>query len=174
VFENIREDWQAHQRLFNRHGFYIMVIYRFGRWRYTIKPRMLRMPFSLLYEWLKFFSVSCLGAEIPCEVVLGRRFVIEHVGAIVVSGAATFGDDCIIRQGVTVGLRHTGDLRCPRIGNRVDIGAGAKLLGGITIGDDAAIGANAVVLTDVPAGCAAVGIPAKIIPRKHAPTEQPQ
>ena len=106
--------------------------------------------------------------------MLGRRFVIEHVGAIVVSGAATFGDDCIIRQGVTVGLRHTGDLRCPRIGNRVDIGAGAKLLGGITIGDDAAIGANAVVLTDVPAGCAAVGIPAKIIPRKHAPTEQPQ
>jgi serine O-acetyltransferase len=170
VFENVREDWQSHQRLFNRHGFYIMLIYRFGRWRYTIHPRAVRMPFSLLYEWLKFFSVSFLGAEIPCEVTIGRRFVIEHVGAIVISGEVVIGDDCILRQGVTIGLRNKGVLACPRLGNRVDIGAGAKILGPITIGDDVAIGANAVVLTDVPANHLAVGVPAKIIPRKRPAT----
>jgi serine O-acetyltransferase len=70
---------------------------------------------------------------------------------------------------VTVGLRHTGVRGSPTIGNRVDIGAGAKLLGPIHIGDDVAIGANAVVIKDVPANSIAVGVPARIIPRK---TEQ--
>jgi serine O-acetyltransferase len=83
-----------------------------------------------------------------------------------VSGDAVFGDDCIIRNGVTVGLRHTERRGSPTIGNRVDIGAGAKLLGPIRIGDDVAIGANAVVITDVPSNSIAVGIPARILPRK--------
>jgi serine O-acetyltransferase len=72
----------------------------------------------------------------------------------------------VIRNGVTVGLRNRGISGSPRIGNRVDIGAGAKLLGSIQIGDDCAIGANAVVLCDVPARSIAVGIPARILPRK--------
>ena len=72
------------------------------------------------------------------------------------------GDDVVIRQGVTIGLRTTGRRGAPVIGNRVDIGAGAKLLGNIRIGDDAVIGANAVVLCDVPAGALAVGVPAVI------------
>ena len=169
MFENIRQDWRAHDRSWNRHGFWVLVIYRFGRWRYTIRPRLLRMPFSFLYELGKFFSVSCLGAELPAEVVLGRRFVIEHVGAIVISGDAVFGDDCVIRNGVTVGLRHKGVRGSPVIGDRVDIGAGAKLLGPIRIGNDSAIGANAVVLCDVPANSVAVGIPARILPQKPTP-----
>jgi serine O-acetyltransferase len=166
MFENIREDWQTHDRSWNRHGFWVLVIYRFGVWRYTIKPRLLRMPFSFLYELGKFFSVACLGTELPAEVRIGHRLVIEHIGGIVISGDASFGDDCTLRNGVTVGLRHKGHRGSPQIGNRVDIGAGAKLLGPITIGDDAAIGANAVVLTDVPPGHIAVGIPARIIPPK--------
>jgi len=91
----------------------------------------------------------------------------------VISGDAVIGDDCIVRQGVTVGLRNRGVRGSPRIGNRVDIGAGAKLLGPIEIGDDVAIGANAVVLCDVPANSIAVGIPARIAPRKAsvAPVE---
>ena len=76
------------------------------------------------------------------------------------------GDDCIVRNGVTVGLRHTGHRGSPVVGNRVDIGAGAKVLGPIRIGDDVLIGANAVVLTDVPAYSIAVGVPARILPRK--------
>jgi serine O-acetyltransferase len=125
MFDNIREDWRAHDRSWNRHGFWVMLIYRFGRWRYTIQPRILRMPFSFVYELGKFFSVSCLGTELPAEVTLGHRFVIEHVGAIVISGDAVFGDDCTIRNGVTIGLRHKGVRGSPRIGNGVDIGAGA-------------------------------------------------
>jgi serine O-acetyltransferase len=128
--------------------------------------RLLRLPFSFLYKFIKFFSEMLLGAELPCEAVIGRRFVIEHIGGIVVSGDAIFGDDCVMRNGVTVGLRNRGVRGSPRIGNRVDIGAGAKLLGPINIGDDVAIGANAVVITDVPANSIAVGIPARIIPRK--------
>jgi serine O-acetyltransferase len=165
VFENIREDWRAHNSQWSRHGFWILLIYRFGRWRYSIRWRALRLPFSFLYKIIKFFSEMILGAELPCEAVIGRRFVIEHIGGIVVSGDAIFGDDCIMRNGVTVGLRNRGIRGSPRIGNRVDIGAGAKLLGPISIGDDVAIGANAVVITDVPANSIAVGIPARIIPR---------
>jgi serine O-acetyltransferase len=166
VFENIREDWIAHDRRLARHGFWILLIYRFGRWRYSIGSRVARVPFSFLYKLLKFISEMLLGAELPCEAVIGRRFVIEHIGGIVVSGDAVFGDDCVIRNGVTVGLRNRGLRGSPRLGDRVDIGAGAKLLGPISIGDDTAIGANAVVLCDVPANCIAVGIPARIIPRK--------
>jgi serine O-acetyltransferase len=166
VFENIREDWRTHNSQWSRHGFWILLIYRFGRWRYGIRMRLLRLPFSFLYKFIKFFSEMLLGAELPCEAVIGRRFVIEHIGGIVVSGDAIFGDDCVMRNGVTVGLRNRGVRGSPRIGNRVDIGAGAKLLGPINIGDDVAIGANAVVITDVPANSIAVGIPARIIPRK--------
>jgi serine O-acetyltransferase len=169
VFENIREDWRAHDCRLARHGFWVLLIYRFGRWRYSIRWRPLRMPMSLLYKFLKFFSEMLLGTELPCEAVIGRRFVIEHIGGIVVSGDARFGDDCVIRNGVTVGLRNRGIRGSPCLGNRVDIGAGAKLLGPIHIGDDTAIGANAVVLCDVPANSIAVGIPARILPRKTTP-----
>jgi serine O-acetyltransferase len=166
VFENIREDWHTYQRDITRQGFWVMLVYRFGRWRYTIKSRWIRLPFSFLYKVLYLFIQIITGIELPCEAKVGRRFTIEHFGGIVVSGDATFGDDVIIRNGVTVGLRHTGVRGSPIIGNRVDIGAGAKLLGPIQIGDDVAIGANAVVIKDVPANSIAVGVPARIIHKK--------
>ena len=168
MFDRIRSDWRVHNHDWSRHGFWALAVYRFGNWRYGIRSRALRMPFSFLYRLLKFFADGFCGIEIPCEVVLGKRFVIEHVGGIVISGDAVFGDDCIIRNGVTVGLRYRQQRGSPHIGDRVDIGAGAKLLGPIRIGNDVAIGANAVVLCDVPDDCVAVGIPARIIPRKHA------
>lgn len=169
MFENIREDWQTHQRDITRQGFWVMLVYRFGRWRYTIKKRWIRLPFSFLYKALYLFIQIITGIELPCEAKVGRRFTIEHFGDIIVSGDASFGDDVIIRNGVTVGLRHTGVRGSPTIGNRVDIGAGAKLLGPIQIGDDVAIGANAVVIKDVPPNSIAVGVPAKIIPVQGTP-----
>ncbi len=165
MLEHIRQDWMAHDRSWNKRGFWALVIYRFGRWRYSIPFRPARMPFSFLYKLFRFFSDMPLGIELPCEAVIGKRLVIEHTGAIVISGDAIFGDDCILRQGVTVGLRHRGVRGSPQLGDRVDIGAGAKLLGPIRIGNDVAIGANAVVLTDVPDHCIAVGVPARIRPR---------
>jgi serine O-acetyltransferase len=166
LFDNIREDWHTYDRQVLRQGLWVMLVYRFGRWRYGIGPRWLRIPFSFIYKLLKLFSEILTGIELPCEVVLGRRFRIDHFGGIIISGDAVFGDDCVIRNGVTVGLRHTGMRGSPVMGNRVDIGAGAKILGPVHIGDDVAIGANAVVINDVPSNSIAVGIPARILPRK--------
>lgn len=167
MFEKIRDDFQTHGRQWFNWGFRAMVIYRFGQWRYRIPIRVLRVPFSLLYKYL-FFRIQGRGIELPCEAQVGRGLRIDHQGGIVVSGYARLGDDCVIRNGVTIGTARTDKIEAPIIGNRVDIGAGAKVLGGIVIGDDVAIGANAVVLQDVPSGSIAVGIPARILPRKPA------
>lgn len=166
MFDDLREDWRTYERQWARQGLWVMVVYRFGNWRYRIRTRALRLPFSLIYKLLKIASEILTGIDLPCETKLGRRFRIDHFGGIVISGDAVFGDDCIIRNGVTVGLRHTGQRGAPVIGDRVDIGAGAKVLGSIHVGDDVAIGANAVVITDVPPNSIAVGVPAKIRPRR--------
>jgi serine O-acetyltransferase len=166
MFENLREDWVTHERDIWRQGLWVMAVYRFGRWRYGFRPWLVRAPLSLIYKLL-FKSIQILtGIELPCETLIGRRLRIDHFGGIVISGDAVFGDDVVIRNGVTVGLRRTGKRGSPVIGNRVDIGAGAKLLGSINVGDDTAIGANAVVLEDVPPNSVAVGIPARVVPRR--------
>jgi serine O-acetyltransferase len=166
MFENVREDWHTYEGDIWRQGLWTMWIYRFGRWRYSVKPALLRRPLSLLYKILRTLGHMLTGIEIPCETQIGRRLRIEHFGGIIVSGDSVLGDDVVLRQGVTIGLKHTGQRAAPVIGNRVDIGAGAKILGGVHIGDDAVIGANAVVLKDVPAGALAVGVPARIISRQ--------
>jgi serine O-acetyltransferase len=168
MFENIREDWRTYERDWARQGLWVMLVYRFGRWRYGISNRVVRWPLSVLYKLLKVLSQILTGIDLPCEVRLGRRFLIEHFGGIVISGDAVFGDDCVVRNGVTVGLRHRGVRGAPVIGDRVDIGAGAKVLGPIRIGNDVAIGANAVVIQDVPDHCIAVGVPARVIQRRTA------
>jgi serine O-acetyltransferase len=164
MFENIREDWQTYERDPARQGFWVMVVYRFGRWRYGIERRALRLPLSLLYRLLKLLSQILTGIDLPCETRVGRRFTIEHFGGVIISGDTVIGDDVIVRNGVTLGLKRTGERGAPTIGDRVDIGAGAKLLGPIHVGDDAIIGANAVVIGDVPANALAVGVPARILP----------
>ena len=113
MFENIREDWRTYDRQLSRQGLWAMAVYRFGNWRYRIQPRIVRLPFSMLYKLFKVFSEILTGIELPCEVKLGRRFRIDHFGGIVISGDAVFGDDCVIRTGVTVGLRHTGHRGAP-------------------------------------------------------------
>jgi serine O-acetyltransferase len=165
MFENIQSDFRAHNRDWGAQGFWVMIVYRFGRWRYRVRPPILRKPFSLIYKLLYKFVQIITGVELPCEASVGRNFVIDHFGGIIVSGYATFGDNCRIRNGVTIGLRRVDEKRAPTIGNNVDIGAGAKLLGPIKVGDNSIIGANAVVLIDVPANSIAVGVPATIRPR---------
>jgi len=165
MFENLREDWITHDRNPWRQGLWVMVVYRFGRWRYGFRHRIIRAPLSFLYKLLFTLVQILTGIELPCETTIGRRFKIEHFGGIIISGDTVFGDDIVIRNGVTVGLKHTGRRGAPIIGDRVDIGAGAKILGTIVIGDDVAIGANSVVIKDVPSNSVAVGIPARILPR---------
>lgn len=166
MFENIREDLKAQQGGWAAQGSWALVVYRFGRWRYGVKPALLRKILSLLYKVAYKFVQIITGIELPCEAQIGKHFVIDHFGGIIISGYAKFGDNCRIRNGVVVGIRRIEDRQAPVIGNNVDIGAGAKLLGPITIGDDVIVGANAVVITDVPANSIAVGVPAVIKPRK--------
>ncbi len=166
MFDLIREDWRTYERDWGRQGFWVMCVYRFGRWRYRIESRALRLPFSISYKFLKLLSQILTGIDLPCEAQVGRRLLIEHFGDIIISGDAVIGDDVTLRNGVTIGLKRKKERGSPVIGNHVDIGTGAKILGAIHIGDHAIIGANAVVLQDVPAGALAVGVPAQIKLRK--------
>jgi serine O-acetyltransferase len=112
----------------------------------------------------RFWSVVT-GADIPLDTKLGGGLLMPHPNGIVIHPDAEIGPNCLVFQQVTIGTDGRG---VPRIGGHVDIGAGAKLIGPITIGDDARIGANAVVTRDVPPGATVAGIPARII--GHDPT----
>ena len=162
VFKNIRADLAAHGGDWGAQGFWAMVVYRFGRWRYTVRPALLRKFFSLQYRIAFKFIQVITGIELPCEAIIGDNFVIDHFGGIIISGFAQIGNNCRIRNGVVIGLQRTGESRAPLIGDNVDIGAGAKLLGPIRIGNNVLIGANAVVISDVPHNCIAVGVPARV------------
>lgn len=164
-FANIRADLRAHGGRWGALGFWALVVYRFGRWRYGVRPVLLRKLMSALYKVLFKLVQIVAGIELPCEVLIGRNFVIDHHGGIIISGYTRFGNDCRIRNGVCIGLSRVEDPCAAVIGNGVDIGSGAKLLGRITIGDNVAIGANAVVVSDVPSDSIAVGVPAVVKPR---------
>lgn len=168
MFDNLREDYRTYEGKFSSQGLWVMAVYRFGRWRYTVRQALLRKPLSLAYRFLKTLSQVAAGIDLPCEATVGRRFRIDHFGGVIISGDAVLGDDVTVRNGVTIGLKRRDDPGSPVIGNRVDIGAGAKVLGRIRIGDDVMIGANAVVITDVPSNSIAVGVPARILPRRAA------
>jgi len=100
------------------------------------------------------------GAEIPIDTQIGGGILFLHPNGIVIHPNVKIGVNCLIFQQVTIGSTESG---VPRIGGHVDIGAGAKILGKITVGDHAKIGANAVVLRDVPPYATAVGVPARIV-----------
>ena len=167
-WQDLRGDLRAHRGDWGAQGFWALAVYRFGRWRYGVRPALLRRPLSLIYRVLYKAVQITTGIELPCEVPIGPGFVIEHAGGIVVSGFARFGAHCRIRNGVVVGLARVEEPCAPQIGDHVDIGAGAKLLGRIRVGNHVLIGANAVVLQDVPDHSIAVGVPATIRPRRVA------
>lgn len=113
----------------------------------------LRIPARMHSQWTRFWT----GIEIHPGAVIGRRVVIDHGMGVVIGETAVVGDDVLIYHGVTLGGKEfTTSKRHPTIGNRVLLGAGAKIIGNITIGDDVKVGANAVVTKDVPAGAVVV------------------
>ncbi len=171
----LKEDYAVHGRDWARPGFRAVAVYRFGVWRMSIRSKLLRAPFSVLYRWAYRRVRNRYGIELPYEAKVGRRLTVEHQSAILVHGYCVIGDDCFIRQECTLGNKTLDrPFDAPRLGDRVNVGAGAKLLGGVTIGDDAQIGANAVVVKDVPAGAIAVGVPAVIKPAKAAGSDEPE
>lgn len=163
-FNNFIDDLRVYREGFLAQGFWALQIYRLGHARYAYTSKFIRIPWGFLHVILMKLSEIFFGIAISPQASIGKRLCIEHFGCIVIHGSSIIGDDCIVRQGVTIGNRHLEyPYDAPIIGNRVNIGAGAKILGKVVIGDGVAIGANAVVLTDIPAGYVAVGVPAKVI-----------
>ena len=164
----LREDLRTHDNDFMEPGFWAVALHRFGNWRMGIRPRLLRAPFSVTYRVVARFAELIGGIHLPYTVQLGRRVRIWHHGGIVLH-ARSIGDDVHIRHNTTFGLAERNRaLAIPTIGDRVDIGCGACVLGAVTVGHDSIIGANAVVVTDVPPYSTAVGIPARVI-RQSSP-----
>ena len=109
----------------------------------------------------RFWSVIT-QAEIHLNSKIGGGLMMPHPNGIVVHPKAVLGPNCLLFQQVTIGTRGGSEDDCPQIGGHVDVGAGAKILGNVTIGSHASIGANAVVLHDVEAGAVVAGIPARV------------
>lgn len=163
LIQQVHEDYIAHDRRWSVPGFQAVALHRFGCWQQKIKRKIFRAPLTAVSRTLFVFVRNVYGIELPFSVKLGRRVVIYHQHGIVIHGNSVIGDDCIIRQGVTLGIRSMDRLDdAPQLGNGVDIGCGAKILGGVKIGGQAKIGANAVVLNHVPPYATAIGVPAQI------------
>lgn len=135
-----------------------IALYRIGHWLsehgIPVLPKVITYVIRLIF-----------ACYLPCTARLGKAVVLGYGGlGVVIHGRAVLGDRCHIDQGVTIG-GTSKKYEVPVLGHDVYVGAGAKILGPVTIGDNVVIGANAVVVHDLPSNCVAVGIPAKVIKR---------
>lgn len=154
----LAEDFASHGRDLSSPGFWAVAVHRFGNWRMGVRSKWKRAPLTVAYR-VAFHGVLALwGIDLPYNIRLGRRVRIEHHGCLMI-GARQIGDDVVIRHSVTMGLRQRYTNAFPTIGNRVEIGPGACILGGVQIGDDCYIGPNTVIAYDVKPGTAMIGIP---------------
>lgn len=134
--------------------------HRLSHFFYQLRLFFIARLISEISRWLTLIEIHP-GAQI------GRRFVIDHGGGIVIGETAIVGNDCVLYHGVTLGGVSTSQVkRHPTLGDRVMIGAGAKVLGPVKLGDDVKVGANAVVLQDIESATIVAGIPARVI--KHS------
>ena len=138
-------------------GVHAIIYHRIAHWLYCRKLRFLARCVS---QWSRFWT----GIEIHPGATIGRRLVIDHGTGIVIGETAVIGDDCLLYQGVTLG--GTGKdvgKRHPTLGNNVMVGCGAKILGPFTVGSNARIAANSVVLREVPENATVVGVPGRVV-----------
>jgi serine O-acetyltransferase len=144
----------------------IVYTYRLGNFiKYECKNPIMKQFYKIKYKLYKLLFMNLNNCEIPSEAKIGKCFSIVHNGrGVVIHPRAEIGDNATILHGVTVGATYTDSNHgVPKIGNNVLFGAGCKVLGGITVGDNVKIGANAVVTKDIPSNCVIGGIPAKVI-----------
>ena len=139
-------------------GLHALVMHR---WAHALWQRGLRWPARFISHLARWFT----GIEIHPGATIGRRVFIDHGMGLVIGETAEVGDECTLYHGVTLGgtSLEKGAKRHPTLGRGVIVSAGAKVLGGFTVGDGARVGSNAVLLQAVPAGATAVGIPARIL-----------
>lgn len=162
--EYLALEWDANNS--NRKSQLMVYLFRWAWWfrRQNRGWMILGYPYLLFY---RVFVEWNLGVELPPLTEVGAGLQIHHGQGLVVNNGTVIGKNCILRHGVTLG--NKGDLDpdgCPTLGDGVDVGAGAVVLGRIRLGDGAVVGANAVVLKDVEAGQVVVGNPAKVIAKR--------
>lgn len=154
----LAEDYRTHGHDPLSAGFWAVAVHRFGNWRMSVKPKLLRAPLTVAYRAAYRGVIALWGIDLPYNVKIGRRLRLGHHGCMVL-GAGEFGDDVTIQHTVTIGLSRRNERKVPRIGNRVEIGPRACIVGGVQIGDDCFIGACTVVNRNLPAGSTVMGIP---------------
>lgn len=138
-------------------GFHAVLLHRANHWLWQSKLKFLARFLAYFARWLT-------GVEIHPGAIIGRRFFIDHGMGVVIGETAVIGDDCTLYHGVTLGgTSWQKGKRHPTLGNGVVVGAGAKVLGPIIIGDGTRIGSNAVVIRAVPDGATVIGIPGRIV-----------
>ncbi len=148
----VREDLGAQRGEWSRPGFQAMLMYRIGRERRrhgVLQRRCIGVIYHLLHRMVR----NLYGIELHSSARIGRRVKIAHQGGIIIHEQASIGDDCVIRQCVTIGAAsdETFD-RAPCLGRNVSVGAGAVIMGRVVIGDNCRIGPNCVVMVNVPNG----------------------
>lgn len=163
--ELVREDKRTNR--YNYSGFQALLAVRIGHLSRSIRQPMLRKCVSLMYNILRRRARTRYGIEVDRRMNIGRRVQIMHQNAIVLHALSVIGDDCMIRQGVTLGVTSGvwNAEECPTLGTNVHLGAGAAVVGRVSIGDNARIGPNAVVMTDVPANALVVAPKSRVMER---------
>jgi len=166
----IGEDYRMHQRDWTLPGFRALVVHRFGVLVGGVRSGLLRGILSRLYRFLYVYIRNHYCIELPRTTKVGRRLTIGHQGGIVIHNSSHIGDDCIIRQNVTLGAASVETVQHgPTLMNRVEVGCGAVIMGNIVIGDDVRIGPNAVVTMNIPAGSTVVAPPPRIVQLSKRP-----
>lgn len=166
----IREDLRTHDGNWFEQGFWAVATHRFGNWRMGIRWKLFRAPLSLVYICLyKWVEWTC-GITLPFTTRLGRRVRIWHHSGMILH-ARSIGNDVHIRHNTTFGVaRRDENTSIPVIEDGVDVGCGTCILGDVVVGRGSVIGANSVVLADVPAYSVVVGAPARVV-KQLEPTE---
>jgi len=138
-------------------GVHALIAHRIAHW---FQKRKLYFIARFISQLSRFFT----GIEIHPGAQIGKGLFIDHGSGVVIGETTIIGDNCVLYQGVTLGGtgKETGK-RHPTLGNNILVGSGAKVIGPCVIGDNCKIAANAVVLSDLPPNCTAVGVPAKIV-----------
>jgi len=161
LFALLAEDFNTYDRDLLEPAFWAVFIHRFGNARMSVRFKLLRAPLTVIYRLMYKAMIWIWGIDLPYTTKLGRRVRIWHHGGLWL-GAQSIGDDVHIRHNTTFGVLNRDNLDAkPVIGNRVDIGVGACVLGAVKVGDDCVIGPNSVVIRDLPPGSVVMGVPAR-------------
>jgi len=159
VLKEIRADYERHNRQFGNPALWVLAVYRYGRWAKTL-PRPVRRVADRVYHLAHLGIQLTTGSYLPREVEIGESLHLVHHFDIRIHPEVKIGDRVGIMHEVTIATTMNR-LGAPKIGNDVFIGAGAKIVGPITIGDKAVIAPNSLVMNNVPEGATAMGVPAK-------------